>query len=353
MEGTLHLRSFLVFAVFFASCIGAEDAPARVFVAEQAQFLAPLPTNIEVPAGRYRTLPIPIPGRASALLKIVVTVRNDVFNDLSVYVCNELAMQQFARGNVRACDGTTRGRGSFGFTYRTEGARQYYLVLDNSYANVIKKKADVNVTVSAQLPKELVAQLQEGFEKLLNGIQGFFDVPAFDLAFRPCGEVNAFSQTSGGDITLCSELLFELLNQKMKGALEAVLFHELAHTLLNLWGLPNFDNEETADEFALVMLFWSGRQQNAYDLIRWYSKMDSRGEARHILVSGDRHPLSVQRVRNMERILANPKPVIDRWNRLVYSRLSESGLRQIADNPGAYHDRKLAQTNLAQRQTKH
>lgn len=337
----------LLFATGAFGLTTSQQAQARVYIADQLQFTVPIDERIDVQPGKFVRIPLPV--KAPALLDVRVTLGNAVFNDLNVYVCDEDSLRRFAQRLANGCRGVNKGRGVIQFRQAIKGPGTHYLVLDNSYAMMIRKKATANVTATVSLPPDSAKQLQVAFDTAQKKISELFAVPEFNIAVRPCGQMNAFSSGQRGDITLCSELFLGLLAEGLQGALEAILFHELAHTLLNVWGLPNYDNEETADEFALVMLFWQGQQQSALDWIRYFSKHDSRMEAAYQLQHGDRHPLSVQRVRNIERILKRPRPVVQRWNRLVYPHLSEKGLRSIIDKPGHYGDRELARQELANR----
>ena len=56
-----------------------------------------------------------------------------------------------------------------------------------------------------------------------------------------------------------------------------------------------------------------------------------------------------KRVRNIERILADPKPVVERWNRLLYPHLTDQTLREVIADPGRYHDPDMARAELADR----
>ena len=107
------------------------------------------------------------------------------------------------------------------------------------------------------------------------------------------------------------------------------------------WGLPGAGNEETADEFAMVMLYWGGVQEKAIDWIRYYALDDSTAQAAYMLKSGDRHPLSIQRIRNAKRILENPREVITRWNKLLYPHMTKQGLLKLLDTSPKYVDRPL------------
>ena len=56
------------------------------------------------------------------------------------------------------------------------------------------------------------------------------------------------------NITLCAELVEEMASKNMVGAISFAYLHELAHTLMKQWGLPLWDNEDAADEFATAFL---------------------------------------------------------------------------------------------------
>ncbi|MEQ8507313.1 MAG: hypothetical protein RIB80_18480 [Rhodospirillales bacterium] len=134
-----------------------------------------------------------------------------------------------------------------------------------------------------------------------------------------------------------------------KGALSAIMYHELGHTLLNLWGLPGFDNEETVDEFAVVMLYLDGRQEYALEFMEYFEKNNPWIEARMIIERGGRHPISSQRIRNVRRILSNPGPVIERWNRLLYPHMTVAGLENVLKTAPRYADRALAEKLIAEK----
>ncbi len=98
------------------------------------------------------------------------------------------------------------------------------------------------------------------------------------------------------------------------GALRSIVLHEVAHTLLNMWGLPGYENEELADEFAAV------RQQRdpdgLADFVQWLGQQDSTSEALEQLINGDRHPISIQRTRNIKAAAENQQ-LLERWERLL------------------------------------
>ena len=134
----------------------------------------------------------------------------------------------------------------------------YYLVIDNRFANVIDKKVVYQLVFVKHLSNEEIQAQKTDFEKTYTGLKQTFDFKDFNIRIGPCGQVNAFSTTETGDVTICSEIISEMSGRP--GALIAVILHELGHTLLNLWGLPNFANEDDADQFATIMLLRSGEK---------------------------------------------------------------------------------------------
>lgn len=144
-------------------------------------------------------------------------------------------------------------------------------------------------------------------------LNSVYRVPAITITVRPCGQINAFSAP---DIIICSELIADLAERNLVNALHPILLHELAHSVLNIWNLPGYDNEDIADEFAAVLLAKLA-PEILDDYIRWLESNDSVAEAVVQLVSGGRHAISVQRARNMRRIMSNPEPVMRRWNNFL------------------------------------
>ncbi|MCR4376791.1 MAG: DUF4344 domain-containing metallopeptidase [Rhodospirillales bacterium] len=266
---------------------------------------------------------------------------NAVYNDISVFICSERDLQMLLAGRSNQCRGTNKEKGLVQFSVKTQHDGRHYLVINNSYSMMVEKKVNANVTLVAHMPEEIRSKFEQNLLQANAGIQRTFVVDDFDFRIEPCGMKNAFSKSATGDITMCSELMFDLLKKKMPGAIEGVMYHELGHTLLNLWGLPGWDNEETADEFALVMLYWAGAQEKAIDWIRYYAEHDSKAEAVHALKNGDRHPLSIQRIRNAQRILENPREVITRWNKLLYPHMTKEGLQGLLNTSPVYVDGAL------------
>ena len=341
-------RVFLrLLSVIVLSGVVVVGPRAEVFVAKTHTFSWFEKKRIHVKARNVSSVIIPV--SEPTRIHVTVDVLNAVYDDLNVWICDESAFLLFMTRQTNNCRGIQRGRKRIQFVHEARVRGPHRIVLDNTFSRILTKKAVLSVRLEKQLSDAEHQKWVDGLNVFLENIKQKFKVPEFDFALRSCGTSNAFSDTRRGHITLCSELVFGLMRRNLTGAIEAIFFHELGHTLLNLWGLPNWDNEESVDEFAIVMLLWQGRQEKAIDWIRYYGTRDSGAEASQILRDGDRHPLSIQRARNIERILRTPKPVVSRWNKLLYPHLTDAGLKGLIDNPGRFHERDKLKAELKRR----
>lgn len=278
---------------------------------------------------------------------VVVALDNDVFRDISAYVVDEINLNLLRQQLPFKYTGVQKGLSPIRFSAKAESYGPHYLVLDNRYAKVINKKVRFGVTAHTSMSSEQVTQIKRGMEKLYLSLKSQFVFTDFNIYIKPCKQANAFSNP---DITMCSELLSDLAQKKRNGAVVAIFLHEVGHTLLNFWGLPGFDNEDTADEFAASLLVRSeGGKKALYEIMAWFSESNARAEAQNMIDIGDRHSLSIQRIRNLERILANPEPVARRWNQLLYEHYTDQALQKTASSPGQFDDTSLASKIIAAR----
>lgn len=162
-------------------------------------------------------------------------------------------------------------------------------------------------------PLKVRRQLQELIEIPLLALSKFYRLPRFTVTVKPCGMVNAYSSP---DITICSELLADLYEKDMVNALYPILYHELSHTLLRLWGLPGYDNEDIADEFAATML---ARVFPKYieTVSRYLESKDLNLEVLAQLTERTKHSLSMDRARNMRNAMQNIAELEARWDKLL------------------------------------
>lgn len=172
--------------------------------------------------------------------------------------------------------------------------------------------------------KDAIAQMRQWVELPVNALSMDYMLPRFKVTIQPCGLTNAYSTP---DIVVCTELLNDLNEQHLNWALQPILLHELAHSLLYCWGLPGYDNEDLADEFAAMFLAQTC-DRCVDDVVTWLEKQDPVREAILQLTNGDRHALSIQRARNMKAALPRAQDLQRRWATLL-----SPFRRQKAANP--------------------
>jgi len=160
---------------------------------------------------------------------------------------------------------------------------------------------------------EFSEPIRQYVEIPVKAVSASYVLPKFKVRVQPCGFINAYSTP---DVIICTELFADLWRKNLTDALQPIIFHEMAHSLLYLWGLPGFDNEDIADEFAAAFLarYTPGP---LVEYIKWLENKDSVTEAVIQITSGSRHTISIQRARNMREAMKNPEELMARWGRLL------------------------------------
>lgn len=302
---------------------------------------------IEVEAGNITWKPLPL--KEPARLEVFVDVENATFDDLSVFVCSESDLSLLLANIPSNCWGANRQKNRFSFSGNATTASPHYLVFSNTFSMIVKKKAFYSVYATTSTPWNLAHNFEEGMSSLSDKISSNFGIEEFDIILAPCGTENAYSAKSSGDITICSELFVELSRTENTGTLAAIMFHELGHSLLNKLGLPNWDNEEAVDEFALYSLYQANKQEFAIQWIEWNEARFRKSELTRRLHTDVRHPLSIQRARNIRRLLKSPKEMISRWNNLLYPHMTDQALTAITRDENPNSDGELANAVLINR----
>jgi hypothetical protein len=162
-------------------------------------------------------------------------------------------------------------------------------------------------------PLEFSDPVRQYVEIPVKAVSASYVLPKFKVRVQPCGFINAYSTP---DVIICTELVADLWRKNLPDALLPIILHEMAHSLLYLWGLPGFDNEDIADEFAAAFL---ARYTPApiIEYIKWLENKDSVTEAVTQIECGSRHTISIQRARNMREAMNNPEELMARWGRLL------------------------------------
>ncbi len=271
-------------------------------------------------------------------------------DQLEVLLLDTPNFQRFSAGQpfnyFQGTAGTVRGLGQYQF--RVPRTDNYYLVLNNAKAWFMPRSVALHVDSVMNQPTQASSQIANAYEKEYLALARLFTFPKFKISIQHCGTSNAFSNPN---ITLCVELIDELLRGNHAGTINFVFFHELGHTFLRQWGYPGYDNEDMADEFATVFMMMTQQKAQALDAAQyWVSQTESAQDAVSKIWLDDRHTLSPQRARNIVHWLNNEQDLVRRWQKAYFiPNLTNDALQQLARDPGPF-DQSQVQTELKRRQ---
>ena len=238
-------------------------------------------------------------------------------------------------------------QGSYAFTAPASGI--YYLVIDNR-ANLFGRDLTVLVERKATGPNTRATAFHALYEGRYEALKKAFIFPDFDIHVQSCGQVNAFSNPN---ITMCTELFDDMQRKGIPAAELFVFYHEVGHSLLNLWRYPGHDNEDIADEFATAILMMTDQQDVVLQAAQWWANNDSRAEAGARLFVDDRHSISIQRARNMLNWLNREDEVLSRWMGFMIPNMTDAVLEDVATSTVETADHlrlsKAAQAELQKR----
>lgn len=337
----------LLFAVSISFAFSSAPASAKITV--DANYNADVISGHrhQIDAGAWLAVPFQATGRGT--ISATVTVEG-VFGALGdAFICSERDVKNFRNRLPNACQGAAQFNGTAELQRQVAAPGNYFILMDNRANLFTSKTYQIWVSSPQQFTETQRNAIRDFLLSFENDVIADYKLPPFNLAVESCGMANAFSNGRTGDITFCSELVSEIFSSGKPGALAAILLHELGHSALSLWGLPNYANEETADEVATYMMMREGGEELLSDFIAYWSTKNSWDEAQRIIQNGDTHPLSAQRARNIERNIKLGRAFTSRWNRLLYPQMTDAALRAIARSPGKYDDVNLANSTLRDR----
>lgn len=317
--------------------------------------------TVDVPAGqskvaRLRSLP------KDAAVQVAVTSGQPI--TIALVAQSELtragnAAQAVFKGTVEK---------TLAFAVRIPKADHYLVVLDNRAG---AQPAPVTLSLKASAgqspPAEPAAtpstpggtadarakaeKVEAFLEKLGMELRRVFMFEPFRFQVRRCGTATALATTGG--IVICTEYARELQaklgdRQKVNDALLFTIFHELGHILLGQWKSPVYQNEEVADEFATVLLVMLNQKERVGAIVDYFAANPSVSEAIAKTQRDDRHPLSVQRARNIRHWL-NDAELVRRWQPMLVPHLNTPILEKILEHPPAWADVAATRQELAAR----
>jgi len=302
--------------------------------------------------GQYVAIPLSSSNAKDDSYRLKITARNKVYKDITAYLVDEQNLQLFKQGQAYRGLGYSRVTTPISITGSTQTIGQKYLILDNSYAAFMTKKMDVYITTTLPVDEKAAQELKDKFTKMYEGLKSGFTFADFNIHIEPCGQVNAFSETyTTGDIHICTELLDNVAKANNPGAFYFIFLHELGHTLLGLWKLPGNNNEDVADEFATYIMLQGGASAGIKleRSLNFWRNRDTTAEAMNMIQNGDRHSLSVQRIRNINENISNAREFSMRWSRLIYPHMTTQALQDTIKRPTENSNVDLAKSILEKR----
>ena len=270
-------------------------------------------------------------------------------NSLTVWLLDLANFQRYKAGQQYNYfeGGSGKIMSSSSYSFKVPEANIYYLVLDNTRkfarrtVQTYAYKITEGETEESKQTKEFYSGLYNEFLKKL------FIFDDFDIYIEMCGTANAFSSPH---IVICNELNTLLFRQNVPEAILFVFLHEAAHSLLNVWDYPLYDNEDAADEFATVMLLLVEDKAAALDAAKWWANSGSNDEALSKLWLDDRHAISPQRARNIINWINKEDEITRRWLHLLIPKMTDEAVQAVADENLLGADTRFAQQELVKRQ---
>jgi hypothetical protein len=268
----------------------------------------------------------------------VVAVEISADNQLQVFFLNETNYEKFPGIDAPLFQGDVIKKLSF--TVHVPVAGHYYLVLDNSKNT---QSTRVSLKISAKRGNTDLSSDDDNNErpadnefpgiqlsKINEELSKIFIFKPFPITVNTCGKENAYSSVDS--IILCREYIAKVqkaLNDKEKTSqvLLFVVFHEVGHVLLHQWNYPFYDNESIADEFATVLLTMVGETKQLRATAEYFAANTTGAELLDKAFQNDRHPLSIQRARNIVSWV-NDLERLKRWQTVFIPHLQTKVLKR-------------------------
>jgi hypothetical protein len=309
-------------------------------IAEAAS--GPVIFNVDVPAGGWKGV------RLKHLPKgTLVGVEVESSGDIIVAFVGAKDYRQFPNIPRPLFLGRVDKRLSFSIAIPAKD--HYFLVFDNrSGRQTCAVKATVGATSAGATPIEAADKILREFERQLHHL---FVFDAFPVRVERCGMPKAFADTAG--IVLCAEYIRPLYDaveerQKAVDALSFTIFHQVGRILLAQWKHPSFDKQKTAAEFAAVLLVMLNKKERIGAMAEYFVANPSASKSIAKLFPKNRHPLSVQRAREIVRWLKDPH-LARKWQKTFIPHMQTALLEKLQKKPTEWTDLDLVNKELAAR----
>jgi hypothetical protein len=234
----------------------------------------------------------------------------------------------------------------------------YYLLIDNRQGTT-PRGFSLKVTATAPTASSIVGddnhvgnsdtlqRFQVQMEKLEQNLRRYFVFDDLEFRLARCGTPNAYADDES--VVICMEIgpLLSRLGDSARAQdiFIFTLMHEVAHVWMRQWGYPFHGNEEVADEFATALLTLFNHGERARAAAEMFDQFPSQQEYEFKKEKFDRHPLSVQRARNIRRWLEDPK-LLSRWQKIFLPHMQTDVLEALRQNPRAWLDREQLRKEL-------
>jgi len=243
------------------------------------------------------------------------------------------------------------------FSIRSPKTDDYYLVIDNR-AGTSASKLNIHAKASLELPDGekkpatvVETQVNAAFSQLEESLRKAFVFGNLRIRLARCNHANAYS--SRDEIYLCAEFLQYLLErvkdkEKIRHLLLFALMHELGHSLFSQWQYPFSDNEELVDEFATLLLMMFNQREVVQAQADFFAWVSPEPEVQRQLVHDDRHPISIQRSRNLHRWLGE-QGLIEKWQPFLIPHMQTSFLHTLEKRRVPWLPKDLLRKELQKR----
>lgn len=336
--------SFAGASIALSLCVTAAGAGGPTVYVEPSQTLVRQAVTLDA-GGR---LSYPLPLIQGTTLHFEVYVDGGLTQSVAVGLVDQDNFDKLKGGTsyefVADTKRTVWGTGKYTFLVPRTGT--YHLLVDNGAAWFLARDVDLYAYVVHPKPTPWSLEFQHSAQGLYNALRAWFLFDDFKVSYRHCGVENAFSSP---DITICLELIEGLRDQGLPGAYPFVLFHELGHTLLRRWGDTRFDQEDVADEFAVMASVLLNVQSNAAEAAKWFAarKVEINAGPRLWLV--DRHTISPVRAQNIIGWLKEPSELMRTWQPLLVPHMQTDYLKQLDDRTTGWVDHAAIRAELKRR----
>lgn len=293
--------------------------------------------------GRLRNLP------KGASLSIDITVSGEI----RILLLDPEDARRWPAVEQPLFEGNTSDR--MGFALKVPRSGHYFVILDNRDGDAARTfTLRIQGSTEGLSQSAVESDVQRAHDELAKFKQKLREIFVFDeltLRVGRCGTENAFS----GDnvVTICAEVGPMLLKRlkdekKAQDALNFMMLHEIGHVLLRQWGYPFFDNEEVADEFATVLMVMFNHKERIHSVTELFQSFDPERELQLKRERDDRHPLSLQRARNIKGWMEDPD-LVRRWQKILVPHMETDALQALQWRPKSWTDADAVEDELSRR----